>query len=81
MLSAEILDLWKETQPPDDVRIYDELMKKSGIQPAPRAPSRKREPVQKIAKERKPRDFKYRKITNTHMPELFRSHQPEQIDG
>ena len=79
-LSEQMLELWRLTQPPSENRIYEELIKKSGIVPAPRKEVRKREPVQKVPRERKPRDFKHRKITNVHLPELLAAHQPEQID-
>lgn len=79
-ISDQVLELWKETQPPGDNHVYDTLLKKSGIKLSIRKGAQKREPVEKRRKQRKSRDFKYRKITNTHMPELFASSQPEQID-
>jgi len=80
VLSDDILQLWKDIELPPDKLQFEDLLKKTEISPAPRKASRKREAVQKVPKERKSKDFKYRKITNTHMPELFRSDQPEQID-
>lgn len=80
VLSDQMLECWRETQPPLDERKYKELMENAEITQAQRKASRKREAVRKVPKDRKARDFKHRKITNTHMPELFKSHQPEQID-
>eukprot|EP00210_Caulerpa_lentillifera_P000774 g749.t1 len=79
-ISDQVLDLWKDSQPPPDNHVYETALKKSGIKLSIRKTAQKREPVEKRRKPRKSRDFKYRKITNTHMPELFASSQPEQID-
>lgn len=81
-LSGQIMDLWREARPPSpgDENTFDELLRKSGIQKAARKEPRKRGFNRKSPKKRKPKYFKIRKITNEHLPELFKSSQPDQID-
>lgn len=65
---------------PDEASKLEDALRKAKIDPSRKRGIEKRAVVTKTRKKAEKRDFKYRKVTNVHMPELFDFHQPDQID-
>ncbi|GMH34033.1 hypothetical protein BSKO_01867 [Bryopsis sp. KO-2023] len=78
--SGEVVDLWQEIQVPHEPSELEDALRKAKIEPSRKRGLEKRAVIMKAPKKAKKKDFRYRKVTNTHMPELFNSQQPDQID-
>lgn len=65
---------------PDEASKMEDALQNAKIEPSRKRGLEKRAVIPKTRKKAEKKDFKYRKLTNVHMPGLFDIPQPEQID-
>jgi len=75
-IDESLVGLWNDTALPSKEALEDEL-RACGIKPAWQNTRVRKLSVKKTKKKPKQRDFRFAKVTNVHMPELFQTKQPE----